>query len=160
MTPRVRRWRTSARVSISLMTGMLFLARKSSASASERQLLATGENSRTTRPSINGLPASLSSCVRAVVADLRVREDDDLAGIGRIGENFLISGDGGIENDLAVSFRARTKTTALEDCSVLQGEDRWIQFLRGSSRWGVTLISPHLGGRSGLCLGSACHFHS
>ena len=93
-------------------------------SASERQLLASGENSRTTRPSMNGLRSLVVRLVRAVVADLRIGEDDDLAGIGRIGENFLISGDGGIEDNFAGPFRARTKTPALEDCSVFQGEDR------------------------------------
>ena len=48
--------------------------------------------------------------IRAVVADLRIGKDHDLSRIRRIGENFLISSDGGIENHLTVSFRARTKT--------------------------------------------------
>ena len=39
--------------------------------------------------------------VGAVVADLRIGQDDDLAGIGRIGEDFLVAGDGGIEDDFA-----------------------------------------------------------
>jgi hypothetical protein len=60
--------------------------------------------------------------VGAVVADLRVGENDDLAGIGRIGENFLVAGDGRIEDDLAGPVCARTKTAALEDGAVLQGE--------------------------------------
>src|ERR1035438_10320269 len=34
----------------------------------------------------------------SVVADLGVGEDYDLAGIGRIGEYFLIAGEGGVEN--------------------------------------------------------------
>ena len=69
--------------------------------------------------------------IGAVVADLRVGEDDDLAGIGRIGEDFLIAGDGGIENDFAGAFRGRTKTPALEDGSVFQGENCLLQ-LSGS----------------------------
>ncbi len=71
----------------------------------------------------------------AVVADLRVGEDDDLAGIGRVGENFLIAGEGGIEDHLAGPFGGRTKTPALEDRAVFQGEDCRIQvrlFLPGS----------------------------
>jgi hypothetical protein len=60
ITPRLRRCRTSRRVSISLMIGTPYCARNSSASASERQLLASGENSRTTSPSMKGLIASLS----------------------------------------------------------------------------------------------------
>ena len=69
----------------------------------------------------------------SVVADLRVGENDDLAGIGRIGEDFLIAGDGGIEDDFAGAFGGRTKTPALEDGSVFQGEDCRIQqqFLLG-----------------------------
>ena len=52
MTPHERRWRTRARVSRWLMTGMPARARKSLASTSLRQLLATAENSRTASPSI------------------------------------------------------------------------------------------------------------
>src|SRR6185437_11202150 len=61
MAPRSRRWRTNLRVSTSAMTGMLYFARKCSARSSDRQLLATGEISRTTRPSIYGECASLSA---------------------------------------------------------------------------------------------------
>ena len=71
----------------------------------------------------------------AVVADLRVGEDDDLAGIRRVGEDFLIAGERGIEDDFAGSFGGRTKTPALEDRSVFQGEDGSFQcrlFLPGS----------------------------
>ena len=52
MTPRVRRWRTSARVSISAATGMPLFGKKLPGCSSERQLLAMGENSRTIRPSM------------------------------------------------------------------------------------------------------------
>ena len=64
---------------------------------------------------------------RAVVADLGIGEDDDLAGIGRIGEDFLVSGERGIENDLAGALGGRTKTHAFEDASVFQGEDCRVQ---------------------------------
>ena len=37
----------------------------------------------------------------AGVADVRIGERDDLAGVGRIGENFLIARQCGIENDFA-----------------------------------------------------------
>ena len=65
--------------------------------------------------------------IRAVVADLRIGENHDLAGIGRIGEDFLIARDGGIENHLTRPLDGRTKTTALEDRAVFQGEDCWVQ---------------------------------
>ena len=124
ITPRVRRCRTSARVSISLMIGNVGLRR-----GSRRRLRRSASCWRPART--RGRPDLRYTAWRprcrprsTVVADLRIGEDDDLAGIGRIGENFLISGDGGIEDNFAVPFRARTKTTALEDCSVFQGEDR------------------------------------
>ena len=75
-----------------------------------------------------GLGGFVVVSVGAVVADLRVGEDDDLAGIGRIGEDFLIAGDGGIEDDFAGAFGGRTKTPALEDRSVFQGEDCGFQY--------------------------------
>ena len=48
--------------------------------------------------------------VRAVVADLRIGQHHDLPGIGRIGEDFLVAGDRGIEDDFARAFDGRTKT--------------------------------------------------
>ena len=104
-------------------TGMPYSARNCSARSSERQLLAMGENSRTTRPSMNGCARFVIVGVRAVVADLRIGEDDDLAGIGGVREDFLIAGDGGIEDDFAGAFYGRTKTPALEDRAVFQGEN-------------------------------------
>ena len=54
-------------------------------------------------------------------------ENDDLAAIGRIGEYFLITGDGGVENDLTGTLYGRTKTDPLEDCTVFQGENCLLQ---------------------------------
>src|SRR5580698_4729651 len=62
-----------------------------------------------------------------VVAYLRVSENDDLPGIGGICEDFLISGDGCIEDYFAGTFGGRTKTPALEDRSVFQSQDCRIQ---------------------------------
>ena len=67
------------------------------------------------------------SFVRAIIADLRVSQDHDLAGIGRIGEDFLISGNGGIEDDFTRPLDGRTITVALEDGAVFQGEDCGVQ---------------------------------
>ena len=39
--------------------------------------------------------------VRADVADMREGESDDLPGIGRVGQNFLIPGNRGVKADLA-----------------------------------------------------------
>ncbi len=34
------------------------------------------------------------------IADMRIGERDNLFGIGRVGENFLVAGHGGVENHL------------------------------------------------------------
>ena len=54
MLPWVLMCRTSARVSISEITGMPKSARNSSVSSTDRQLLASSDNSRTTSPSAKG----------------------------------------------------------------------------------------------------------
>src|SRR5471030_2597333 len=64
----------------------------------------------------------------SIVADLWIREDDDLAGIGGIGEYFLVAGEGGVEYDLSGPLGRRTKTLAFEDRAVFQGEGCGIQF--------------------------------
>ena len=46
--------------------------------------------------------------VDAIVADKRIGQADHLAGIGRIGEQFLITRHGGIENDLTAAKLHRT----------------------------------------------------
>ncbi len=61
--------------------------------------------------------------VGAIVANLGIGEDDNLAGIRRIGENLLVAGEAGVENNFPRVFDGRTKTTALEDRAVFQGED-------------------------------------
>ncbi len=50
--------------------------------------------------------------VGADIADMRKGESDELAGIGGIGENLLITGHRGVEADLAdrLAFRAEAKT--------------------------------------------------
>jgi hypothetical protein len=63
----------------------------------------------------------------AVVADLRIGENDDLAAIGRVGEDFLIAGDGGIENNFAGALSGRSKTDAFEDDAVFQDENCLLQ---------------------------------
>ena len=42
--------------------------------------------------------------VRPVVADLGVRQDDDLSTVRGVREDLLISGDSGVEDDLAVAL--------------------------------------------------------
>ncbi len=133
MTPLSRRWRTSERVSRPDTTGIAALERKSRASSSERQLLVMAREFADYEAFNIGLRGFVVGGTGAVIADLGICENDDLSGIGGIGEDFLVTGDGGIEDDFAGAFGGRTKTPALEDRSVFQGQDCRIQqqFLLG-----------------------------
>jgi hypothetical protein len=46
-----------------------------------------------------------------------------LSGVAGIGENFLISGEAGIENNFAAAARDRARRTAIKDAPVLQREN-------------------------------------
>src|ERR1700691_5355432 len=61
--------------------------------------------------------------VGAVVTDLRIGQDNDLPRVGRIGENFLVAGDGSIKNDFAVAFAFGAVAFASEDSPVFQRKD-------------------------------------
>jgi hypothetical protein len=55
---------------------------------------------------------------------VRIGEADDLPGIAGIGENFLIAGKAGIENDFATTAGASTRGAAVKYSSVLERESR------------------------------------
>src|SRR5215469_3413771 len=61
--------------------------------------------------------------VGTVISDLWIRQNDDLSGVGGIGENFLVSGDGSIKNDFAVAFAFGAVAFASEDSTVFQRKD-------------------------------------
>ena len=63
--------------------------------------------------------------VDAVVADERVGHADHLAILGGIGQNFLISGHGGVKDDFARGFTGAGKGLAGEDRSVFEGQNRF-----------------------------------
>jgi len=46
-----------------------------------------------------------------------------LSGIAGIGENFLISGEAGVENDFAAAARDRAGRAAIKDAPVLQRQN-------------------------------------
>ena len=60
--------------------------------------------------------------VDAVVADQRISHGDDLSLVGRIGQDLLVAGHAGVENDFAEGFVVRSKAAAGEDCSIFQSE--------------------------------------
>src|SRR3984885_11638102 len=61
--------------------------------------------------------------VGAVVADLRVGQDNDLSRIRWVGEDFMVAGDGSIKNDFAVAFAFGAVAFASEDSPVFQRKD-------------------------------------
>ncbi len=60
--------------------------------------------------------------IRADIADVRIGEADDLAGIAGVGENFLITGEAGVENDFAAPARDGASRTAVKYAPVFQSE--------------------------------------
>ena len=62
--------------------------------------------------------------VGADVADVGIRQADDLPGIAGIGEYFLIAGKAGIENDFAAAADASARGTTAKYSSVLERERR------------------------------------
>jgi hypothetical protein len=57
------------------------------------------------------------------VADVRISEADDLAGIARIAENFLVSGEAGIKNNFSAAPRAGASGAPVKNSSVLEREN-------------------------------------
>lgn len=60
--------------------------------------------------------------IGADIADMRIRQTNDLPGITGVGENFLITGETGIENDFAAAARNRAGSAAIKDAPVFEGE--------------------------------------
>jgi hypothetical protein len=51
---------------------------------------------------------------------VRIRQADNLSGITGIRENFLITGEAGIENDFAAAARNRARRAAIKYAPVLE----------------------------------------
>ena len=60
--------------------------------------------------------------IGADVTDVRIGQADDLAGVAGVGENFLITGEAGIENDFAAAARDRARSAAVKNAPVFQSE--------------------------------------
>ena len=72
--------------------------------------------------------------IGAVIANLGIRQDDDLPCIGGIGGNFLVAGKRSIKNHFALAFARVPMALAAEDAPVFERQDRlhclseeWIQ---------------------------------
>ena len=70
--------------------------------------------------------------IRADVADVRKSEGDDLPGIGRVSQNFLVAGDRGVEADFADVAAGGADSPAPKHRSIAQNQDggRALRFLR------------------------------
>jgi hypothetical protein len=55
---------------------------------------------------------------------VRIGQTNNLAGVTGVGENFLVSGEAGIENDFAAAARDRARRTAVKNAPVFQRENR------------------------------------
>jgi hypothetical protein len=55
---------------------------------------------------------------------VRIGQTNDLPGVAGVGENFLITGKAGIENDFAATARDRARGAAAKEAPVFQRENR------------------------------------
>ena len=58
--------------------------------------------------------------VDAGIADEGIRHGDDLALVGRIGENFLVAGHRGVENNFSNSLSWKTMPFAAKNTAIFQ----------------------------------------
>src|SRR5271154_5700363 len=56
----------------------------------------------------------------AHIADVWIRETDNLPGVAGIGENFLVTGEAGIENDFAAAARYGAGRTSVKYAAVFE----------------------------------------
>src|SRR6267142_7214641 len=61
--------------------------------------------------------------VDAIVPDMGVGHDDNLAAAGGIGEDFLVSAQGGVEDHLTKCLSASSEPFAFKEGAVLECED-------------------------------------
>ncbi len=60
--------------------------------------------------------------IDAGVADMRISQGDDLARVGRIGEDFLVTGDRGIEHHFADGLTFRADGNSAEQTAIFERE--------------------------------------
>ena len=53
---------------------------------------------------------------------MRIGQADDLTGIAGVGENFLVTGEAGIENNFAAAARDCARSAAVKNAPVFEGE--------------------------------------
>ena len=96
--------------------------------------------------------------IGAHVADVRAGECHQLPGVGRIRENLLIAGHGGVEHHFTGSQASRTDRPAPEQGAVFQGQQGRIvqENLREESRVSVGTVGRDPSQMQGARLGGDC----
>jgi hypothetical protein len=80
--------------------------------------------------------------VDAVVADVRIRERHDLLAVARVGEDFLVTGDGGVEHDLAGGGAGGSDRIAEKDRAVSKRQDGVRGgSLEGQKHWVLRMVT-------------------
>ena len=147
MTPRItpaeRSRRVSARVSIPAIADDAVTPPGSrEADPLARQLLATSDSLRMTKPATCGARDSTSSDGHAVVADFGAGHRDNLPGVGRVREDLLVPRQPGVEHDFAGRGPFRADGRALEPGAIFQSENRLHRVLSLSSDAVIRRLSP------------------
>jgi hypothetical protein len=71
---------------------------------------------------------------------VRISQADNLARVTWIGENFLISGKAGIENDFAAAPRDRSRRAAIKNAPVFERKNSLPCFC--FRQWTLSLLAP------------------
>ena len=114
IAPRSRMWRTSARVSTPVIAGTPQSSSQSSQPPSAVAQSSPLWASRMITARACAASDSIASAADPVVADQRVGEGDDLAGVGGVGDRLLVAGHRGVEDDLAAAAVGRRVDRAAE----------------------------------------------
>jgi len=69
--------------------------------------------------------------IRTSISNVWIGEADDLAGVTWVGENFLITGEAGIENDFTAAARFCSRRAAGENASIFERKVGYLTNLRG-----------------------------
>ncbi len=82
--------------------------------------------------------------VHADIADMREGEGDDLPGIGRVGQDFLIAGHRRVEADLARRLADGAEAEAFQHRAISQYEERGRARFGPAASGGVSFGSGHV----------------
>jgi hypothetical protein len=84
--------------------------------------------------------------IRADVADVGIRQAYNLAGVAWIGENFLIPGKAGIENNFPAAASDSPGAAAVKNAPIFERKDSlpWFSFGQWTFSWRAAFTDPHL----------------